>query len=243
MRHPAGRGGQGGAPCEREGPFHPESVSRLFDPPPLTVAPGAVHVPGWLDEEAQWSLARACARWVAAAGGARRPVVRGGAVMSVGIACLGWHWSPYRYTRTRVDGDGGTAPPLPEDLAALARRAVGETLGPAASAVFEPDVALVNEYGPRSRMGMHADREERADAPVVSLSLGDTAIFRFGNVSGRARPWVDVELRSGDLFVFGGPSRRAYHGVPKVLPGTGPAGLELRVSRVNVTVRQTGLPD
>ncbi|MDA8275252.1 MAG: alpha-ketoglutarate-dependent dioxygenase AlkB [Actinomycetota bacterium] len=215
-------------------------MSRLLDPGPVVVAPGAVHVPGWLDDEAQRSLARACARWVTEAGGAHRPVVRNGGVMTVGIACLGWHWSPYRYTRTRVDGDGSPVPPLPAGLAALARRAVAETLGPGAAATFDPDVALVNEYGPASRMGMHVDREELADAPVVSLSLGDTARFRFGNTSGRSRPWVDVELCSGDLFVFGGPSRRAYHGVPKVLVGTAPAGLELGASRVNVTVRQTG---
>jgi alkylated DNA repair protein (DNA oxidative demethylase) len=216
-------------------------VSRLLDPGPVVVAPGAVHVPGWLDDEAQRVLARACAGWVAEAGGARRPVVRNGGVMSVGIACLGWHWSPYRYTRTRVDGDGALVPPLPAVLAALARRAVAETLGAGAAAGFDPDVALVNEYGPASHMGMHVDREELADAPVVSLSLGDTARFRLGNTAGRSRPWVDVELCSGDLFVFGGPSRRAYHGVPEVVPGTAPAGLELGASRVNVTVRQTGL--
>ena len=58
---------------------------------------------------------------------------------------------------------------------------------------------------------------------MVSLSLGDTCVFRFGNTETRTRPYTDVELRSGDLFVFGGPSRLAYHGVPRVHPGHGAA--------------------
>ncbi len=217
-------------------------MNRLLVPGPVVVAPGAVHVPGWLDGEAQRSLARACLGWVAEAGGAHHPVLRNGGVMSVGVACLGWHWSPYRYTRTRVDGDGAPVPPLPAWLGDLARRAVAETLGGDEAAAFAPDVALVNVYGPGARMGMHADREERSGAPVVSLSLGDTALFRFGNTEGRSRPWADVELCSGDLFVFGGPSRRAYHGVPKVLTGTAATDLALGVPRVNVTVRQIGCP-
>ena len=54
-------------------------------------------------------------------------------------------------------------------------------------------------------------------------------------------PFTDVELRSGDLLVFGGPNRRIYHGVPKVRLGTAPAGLELVPGRLSITVRQTGL--
>jgi alkylated DNA repair protein (DNA oxidative demethylase) len=87
---------------------------------------------------------------------------------------------------------------------------------------------------------MHRDREERINAPVVSLSIGDTAVFRFGNVETRGRPYTDVELLSGDLFVFGGPSRFAYHGVPKIYPGTGP-DVGLASGRLNLTLRMTGL--
>ncbi len=106
---------------------------------------------------------------------------------------------------------------------------------------FEPDVALVNFYGPGARMGMHVDRDERSPDPVVSLSVGDTCVFRFGNPSGRGRPWTDVALESGDLVVFGGPSRRAYHGVPKVLEGTAAPEVGAGCGRFNVTVRVTGL--
>ena len=110
-------------------------------------------------------------------------------------------------------------------------------------ACFEPDVALVNWYGPGARMGMHVDRDEHAHAPVVSLSVGDSCVFRFGTSAGRGRPWTDVLLESGDLFVFGGPSRLAYHGVPKVLPETGDPAVGVGPGRFNVTVRQSGLPD
>ncbi len=175
--------------------------------------------------------------------------------MSVQITCLGWHWYPYRYARTVEDGDGRPVAPFPAWLGELARAAVAAALavdgsvvtgsGPAPSnpdpGAYEPDVALVNWYGSDARMGMHVDREEPSPTPVVSLSLGDTCVFRFGTPTGRGRPWTDVLLESGDLFVFGGPSRRAYHGVPKVIVGTAPAGIGLDRGRFNITVRETGL--
>ena len=88
---------------------------------------------------------------------------------------------------------------------------------------------------------MHADKDERCLAPVVSLSLGATCVFRFGNTEHRNRPWTDIELESGDLFVFGGPSRLAYHGVTRTLPGTGPADIGLDSGRLNITLRESGL--
>ncbi|MBB4156985.1 DNA alkylation damage repair protein AlkB [Streptomyces cinereoruber] len=129
--------------------------------------------------------------------------------------------------------------PLPGWLVSLGREAVAEAYGEHGG--FAPDTALVNFYAPEARMGMHQDREERSGAPVVSLSLGDRCVFRFGNEEGRGRPYRDVELVSGDLFVFGGPSRWAHHGVPRVFPGTAEPALGLR-GRLNITLRETGLP-
>jgi alkylated DNA repair protein (DNA oxidative demethylase) len=177
-----------------------------------------------------------------------------GASMSVKITCLGWHWYPYRYSRTVDDGDGRPVAAFPRWLGDLARRAVADAAtidrrvvgapedGPGAvRADFRPDVALVNWYGTGARMGMHVDRDERSAAPVVSLSLGDTCVFRFGTAAGRGHPWQDVVLESGDLFVFGGPSRLAYHGVPRVLAGTGAPEIGLDAGRINVTMRDSGL--
>ncbi|MCX4745990.1 alpha-ketoglutarate-dependent dioxygenase AlkB [Kitasatospora sp. NBC_01287] len=120
--------------------------------------------------------------------------------------------------------------------------------GPATAAPgYAPDVALLNHYPAGARMGPHQDLEERVDAPVVSLSLGDSCVFRLGNAETRTRPWTDVELRSGDLLVFGGPARYAYHGVPRTVPGSADPALRLGepgpplIGRLNVTVRQSGL--
>ena len=80
-------------------------------------------------------------------------------------------------------------------------------------------------------------------SPVVSFSVGDTGVFRFGSVTDRRRPWVDVPLESGDLFVFGGPARLAFHGVPKVLAGTSDPATGVAGGRLNITVRSSGLGD
>ena len=225
-------------------------MARLIVPEPDVVAPGAVHLPGWLDPAGQRGLADACRRWALDGGGLRAPRLPTGGVMSVEIVCLGWHWIPYRYSRTVDDGDGREVGAFPGWLADLGRRAVaaacavdGRVAGEAEGERpgYRPDVALVNWYGPTARMGMHADREEKCDAPVVSVSVGDSCVFRFGTPAGRGRPWTDVILESGDLLVFGGPSRRAYHGVPKVRPGTAPPGVGVEQGRFNVTLRQSGL--
>jgi alkylated DNA repair protein (DNA oxidative demethylase) len=92
-----------------------------------------------------------------------------------------------------------------------------------------------------ARMGMHADKDERSLAPVVSLSLGARCVFRFGNPQSRNRPWTDIELESGDLFVFGGPSRLAYHGVPRTLAAAGDPAIGLPAGRLNITLRESGL--
>ncbi|MFD7645063.1 alpha-ketoglutarate-dependent dioxygenase AlkB family protein [Kitasatospora sp. NPDC059795] len=208
-------------------------------------APGVVLVPGWLGPGEQRELVAACREWARPPAGMRTVTLPTGGVMSVRTVCLGWHWYPYGYARTVVDGDGAPVKAFPSRLGELARRAVAEAYddqvgGIAGAAGFAPDVALVNHYPHGAKMGLHRDREERVDAPVVSLSLGDSCVFRLGNTETRTRPWTDLELRSGDLLVFGGPMRFAYHGVVRTLPGTADPDLGL-VGRLNITVRQSGL--
>jgi alkylated DNA repair protein (DNA oxidative demethylase) len=223
----------------------------LFPLPPLpprersVPAPGAVLLPGWLGPAQQRELVDACREWSRPPAGMRTVTLPTGGVMSVRTVCLGWHWYPYGYARTVVDGDGAPVKPFPPLLGELAHRALADAYGgdlPAiAGAVgYEPDIAVVNHYPHGAKMGLHRDKEERIDAPVVSLSLGDSCVFRLGNTRTRTRPWTDLELRSGDLLVFGGPARFAYHGVVKTLPGTADPALGL-VGRLNITVRQSGL--
>ncbi|WP_328744849.1 alpha-ketoglutarate-dependent dioxygenase AlkB [Streptomyces sp. NBC_00285] len=235
--------------------------AELFPRPRTEIAPGAVHVPDWLDPDRQRELLAACRDWARPPAGLRTVRTPGGGTMSARQVCLGRHWGPvrrcltcgravrdnpdcpgphgypYAYTPTVTDGDGTPVKPFPHWLGELGREAVQDTLGPQQAPY---DIALVNFYDADARMGMHRDSDEKSDAPVVSLSLGDTCVFRFGNTETRTRPYTDVELRSGDLFVFGGPSRLAYHGVPRVHPGTAPPELGL-TGRLNITLRVSGL--
>jgi alkylated DNA repair protein (DNA oxidative demethylase) len=215
-------------------------AAELFPRARTEVAPGAVHVPDWLDTERQRELLEACREWARPPAGLRTVRTPGGGTMTARQVCLGWHWYPYAYARTVVDGDGAPVKPFPAWLGELGRRAVTEALGLQAATEAAYDIALINFYDGDARMGMHRDSDENSDAPVVSLSLGDTCVFRFGNTETRTKPYTDVELRSGDLFVFGGPSRLAHHGVPRVHAGTAPPELGL-TGRLNITLRVSGL--
>jgi alkylated DNA repair protein (DNA oxidative demethylase) len=211
----------------------------LFPRDRAVVAPGAVHGPGWLPVARQRALVDACRGWARGPVPLRHTVLPGGGVMSVRTVCVGWHWQPYRYSRTADDVNGAPVAPFPGWLVELGREALVEAYGEHQG--YTPDTALINFYDGAARMGMHQDKEERSGAPVVSLSIGDSCVFRFGNTQTRGRPYTDVELASGDLFVFGGPSRNAYHGVPKVLLATADPATGMNGGRLNITLRETGL--
>jgi alkylated DNA repair protein (DNA oxidative demethylase) len=228
---PGGARGDADADRGRDGP--PERVE---------VRPGVVLVRRWLDADAQRGLVADFRRWAEPPAGLRHPRVPTGHLMSVQSVCLGWHWYPYVYSRTADDTDGAPVTPMPDHVVELGRAAVAATFGPDAGAAYAPDAAIVNLYAPGARLGLHQDGEEPSDAPVVTISLGDTATFRLAGVDRRTGPFDDVELRSGDLLVFGGPARRVFHGVPKVADGTAPDGLGLPPGRLSITLRETGLP-
>ena len=167
------------------------------------------------------------ARWLPSSGSGRvrlrgcgTPRVPTGHLMSVQAVCLGWHWYPYAYSRTADDTDGAPVKPLPASVDALARDAVATAYGvdSAEAQSFTPDAAIVNLYPDGAKLGLHQDGEEPSDAPVVTISLGDTCTFRLAGIDRRVGPFLDLELRSGDLLVFGREQRRVFHGVPKVFP-------------------------
>ena len=106
---------------------------------------------------------------------------------------------------------------------------------------FRADVCIVNWYTAGSRMGLHQDKDEsrgsiEAGAPVVSFSVGDSARFLFGGLR-RKDPVQTILLESGDAFVFGGPARLRYHGISRIVPGSGPPVLGFD-GRFNLTFRQ-----
>lgn len=216
-------------------------MPELFELPrePSEIAAGAVHVPGWLSLDEQRRLVGHCREWASGPVPMRHVVLPGGGRMSVRSTTLGRDWMPSRYVRT---GEQKRALDMPTWLSELGRRAVAEVYGPEAQNAreYRPDTTLVNYYDAAARMGMHQDKDESCAAPVVSLSIGDACTFRFGNTQSRSAPYRDLELRSGDLFVFGGPSRYAFHGVPRIHPGTGPPELGMKGGRLNLTLRMTG---
>jgi len=103
-----------------------------------------------------------------------------------------------------------------------------------------PEACLVNFYDASARMGLHQDRDEAAlDAPVVSISLGDSCVFRYGGQT-RSGPTRSTRLHSGDVVIIGGDSRLCFHGVDRLLPGSStllPAG-----GRINLTLRRVTTP-
>ena len=103
-------------------------------------------------------------------------------------------------------------------------------------AATPPDCCLVNFYDAASKMGLHRDFDE-ADFrfPVLSVSLGDTALFRVGGLR-RGDPTGQIRLASGDVVVLGGEARRAYHGVDRIVPGS--SRLIAGGGRINLTLRR-----
>jgi alkylated DNA repair protein (DNA oxidative demethylase) len=173
------------------------------------------------------------------------PVLRNGHKMNLQMNCLGHHWGArtYRYSKIR-DIDNREVAPVPDFLQALARRALIETdfwHGPGAVPPY--DICIVNLYDEKGgKLGVHADNSESPESlekgyPVVSLSIGASAIFTIG---GRTRqdPQVPYLLESGDLVLFGRSLRLAYHGITKLLPDTTPVGLGFKSpGRLNLTYR------
>jgi alkylated DNA repair protein (DNA oxidative demethylase) len=202
----------------------------------VVVAPGVVYYPGFLDRSAQEALREAIRAALAEAPLYRPRMPRTGKSFSVRMSnCgpLGWvsDETGYRYQPTHPD-TGRPWPPIPEPLlAAWAKLAPG---------VAPPEACLVNVYDARARMGLHQDRDERElSAPIVSLSLGDPALFRIGGLSRKA-PTRSLRLESGDALTFGGPARLVFHGVDRIVPGGStllPDG-----GRINLTLRRVTPP-
>lgn len=223
-------------------------MGSLFDdsrvpPQGYDLPSGAYHLPRWLSIEQQQWLVEQFRLWASGP----VPAVRkrfGKHQMSVYMAHLGWHWNPnaeQKYTKRALDGNQKRVLEVPEWLIRLGQRAVSDTGQEDWTDTYSPDIALANFYPDDAAMGMHQDKDELSRAPVVSLSLGNSCTFRFGNSRNRNAPFTDIRLASGDLFVFGGPSRMAFHGVTKIHPDTAPQELDLPSGRINITLRESGM--
>lgn len=163
---------------------------------------------------------------------------RSGTPMSVRMTNagpLGWVTDKeggYRYQATHPES-GRPWPDIPDSLLNLWAKL--------ADYPHPPEACLINYYGGAAKMGLHQDRdEEEFAAPVISISLGDTAIFRIGATT-RKGPTRKLELRSGDVIVLEGADRLAYHGIDRVLPET--SELLEEGGRFNLTLRRVTKPN
>lgn len=154
-------------------------------------------------------------------------------VVMTNFGPLGWvsDRSGYRYQETHPD-TGAPWPGMPRMILDLWRAVSGYP--------HDPEAGLVNYYRAGARMGLHQDSdEEEFAAPVVSVSLGDTAVFRIGGPE-RGGPTKLFRLASGDVLVMGGNSRLCYHGIDRIIPGT--SRLLDEGGRINLTLRRVTRP-
>ncbi|MBN9062824.1 MAG: alpha-ketoglutarate-dependent dioxygenase AlkB [Rhizobiales bacterium] len=211
-------------------------MSDRFPGERLEIAPGAVWLPGYFDRAAQETLRDLIRDAVRAAPLFTLRMPRTGKPFSVrmsNLGALGWVSDErgYRYQPLHPE-TGAPWPPIPDMLMA-AWRALADYPHP-------PEACLVNYYDPSAKMGLHQDRDESDfDAPVLSVSLGDSARFRVG-AAARGGKTASIELKSGDVFLLGGASRLAFHGVDKIYPNT--STLLKEPGRINLTMRRVTKP-
>jgi alkylated DNA repair protein (DNA oxidative demethylase) len=154
-------------------------------------------------------------------------------VRMTNLGSLGWvsDRRGYRYQASHPE-TGLPWPAIPDGLLALWRSLPGCGL--------DPEACLVNVYRDNARMGLHQDRDELDfAAPVVSISLGDTALFRLGGVE-RGGMTETMRLNSGDVLVMGGESRLCFHGIDRICGGT--SSLVPGGGRINLTLRRVNRP-
>jgi len=195
-------------------------------------------LPGLLDGAAQRALLGEVADLLAEAPPYTAHMPKSGKAMSVRMSNagpLGWYSDQaegYRYI-ARHPGTGRPWPAIPARLLGLWREWGGYP--------HDPECCLINLYPAEARMGLHQDRDE-ADfsAPVLSVSLGQTALFRLGGLA-RNAPTHSFRLQSGDVMLLSGPSRLAFHGVDRILPGSSRLLDEYPlpgIARINLTLRR-----
>ncbi len=199
----------------------------------LELGPGAVLLGGFALTEAA-SLLEAL-NGILRSAPFRHMTVPGGRRMSVAMSnagTVGWVADRGGYRYAPADPETGRAwPAMPPAFAALAARAASR----AGYDGFAPDCCLVNRYQPGARMSLHQDRDERdVQAPIVSVSLGLPATFLWGGASRSDSP-RRLRLQHGDVVVWGGPSRLAFHGVDALKAGEHPA---TGAARINLTFRR-----
>ncbi|WP_119388776.1 alpha-ketoglutarate-dependent dioxygenase AlkB family protein [Taklimakanibacter lacteus] len=197
---------------------------------------GLKYLPSYFDRAAQETLVAVLGECLAKAPFYTPVMPRSGRPFTVrmsNLGQLGWvsDRAGYRY-QARHPETGEPWPAIPA--------VVMEVWSKVSGYPHEPEACLVNHYREGAKMGLHRDEdEEDFSAPVVSISLGDTAIFRIGGTE-RSGKTETLKLASGDVLVMGGASRLRYHGIDRVLTGT--STLLREGGRINLTLRRVKRP-
>lgn len=194
----------------------------------LRIRDFAIH-PGYFTQDAQSALV-ADLRRILSHAPLFRPFTPRGTPMSVRMSAAGsYGWISDRkgYRYEPLHPTGVSWPPIPDSLLRMWRDLVPDAR--------LPECCLINWYDETAKMGMHQDRDEAdLSQPVVSVSLGDDALFRMGHET-RGGKTESVWLRSGDVVVLAGTARRAYHGVDRIRPNS--STLLANGGRINLTLR------
>ncbi len=193
--------------------------------------------PGYLDRNTQEELVGCLRQIVQKAPFFRPEMPRTGKPFSVEMTSagpLGWvsdKHNGYRYQNSHPV-TGNPWPAMPEVLLSLWFDLTGYHR--------PPECCLINLYrGEKPKMGLHRDKDEHdMEAPVVSISLGDTAVFRMGGFN-RGDPTRSIKLTSGDVVTFGGAARLSYHGIDRIIANS--STLLSQGGRINLTLRRVNL--
>jgi DNA oxidative demethylase len=195
---------------------------------------GLRHFPALLDRTIQEALLAELRTGVAKAPLFQPVMPRTGRPFSVSmtnLGSLGWvsDRKGYRYQPLHPE-TGRPWPAIPDMVLEIWRKLADYS--------HDPEACLVNFYRGEAKMGLHQDKDEQdLTAPVVSISLGDTAVFRIGSTE-RGGKTSTLKLQSGDVLVMGGEARLCYHGVDRVMTGT--STLLKDGGRINLTLRKVG---
>ena len=199
----------------------------------MVLPKGVRHIPGALDRAAQQALLDDIRAIVADAPLFTPAMPKTGKEMSVRMTncgSLGWVTDKdrgYRYQHNHPL-TGKPWPAMPPRLLQI--------WNTYSACPLEPEACLINFYSETAKMGLHQDRDEaELSAPVLSVSLGDACLFRIGGTRREERT-VSFRLESGDVVLFGGPSRLAYHGVDRIYPSS--STLLKNGGRINLTLRR-----
>ncbi|KAJ0535218.1 putative DNA oxidative demethylase [Helianthus annuus] len=184
-------------------------------------------------------------------GGFYRPSNRSGAKLRLHMMCFGRLWDPVTKYEKSYRSDGSAPPPLPYEFISLAENAIEDAqLHMNLLPSMLPDICVANFYSYNDRLGLHQDCDEHVGGldrglPVVSVSIGESAEFLYGHTRDENK-LEKVLLESGDVLIFGGKSRRIFHGVRRILPPLHPIGVSqviketgLILGRLNLTLKQS----